>query len=110
MSKYSGISGNLMVYEENAGVWLDQIEVCTTLFVRTRNTLYTIEKREDGFYISGHEKYCPKPTLATIHGSTLGGSMIKAGFVGVNMYLEFTLEGQRYPITTSRIFSIAELS
>ncbi len=96
--------------EEDGGVWLNEVEVGTTLFVQTKNTLYTIEKREDGFYISGHDRYCPKPVNAHIHGSTFGGSMIKAGFVGVDMYLEFTTEGHPGIITTSRIQSVGELS
>ena len=96
--------------EEDDGVWLHEIEEGTVVYLLTRNTLYTIEKRADGFYISGHEKYCPKPTNAHIHGSTFGGSIIKAGFVGVDRHLEFTTEGHPGMITTSRIQSISELA
>ena len=96
--------------EEDDGVWLHEIEEGTVVYLLTRNTLYTIEKRADGFYISGHEKYCPKPVSAILYGSTFGGSMIKAGFVGVDMYLEFTTEGHPGIITTSRIQSVGELS
>ena len=95
--------------EEDGGVWLSNIDTGTILYVKTKNTLYTIEKRTDGFYISGHPKYCPKPVSAILYGSTFGGSMIKAGFIGVDMYLEFTTEGHPGMITTSRIQSIGEL-
>ena len=96
--------------EEDGGVWLDQIEVGTQLFVQTKNNIYTIEKRSDGFYISGSAEFCPEPVKANISArSTWGGSM-KAGFVGVDMYLEFTTEGHPGIITTSRIQSVGELS
>ncbi len=130
--RYMGLSGNVPIYDDNAalgvktmhpnlapelnaaiakseedgGVWLRDVEVDTTLFVQTRNTLYTIEKRADGFYISGHPKYCPKPTKAVIQGSTFGGSVIKAGFIGIGMYLEYTTESHEFPIGTSRIISV----
>jgi len=104
--------------EEDGGVWLDQLEVGERLYVQTHNTLYEIEKREDGFYISGNVHYCPKPTKAYITGSTFGGSVIKAGFVGVGMYLEFMLkvDGRELGrdghgrIQTSRILSVSELT
>ena len=95
--------------EEDGGVWLDKIDVGTTLYVQTKNTLYTIEKRKDGWYISSTSKLCPEPIKAYIAGSTFGGSVIKSGFIGIGMYLEFTLEGQRFPVTTSCIQSIGEL-
>jgi len=95
--------------EEDGGVWLHDVEVGTTLYVQTKNTLYTIESRTDGFYISGHPLFCPEPKRVAIAGSTFGGSMIKSGFIGVGMYLEFTCEGQHLPVTTSRIQSIGEL-
>ena len=104
--------------EEDGGVWLDQLEVGTRLYVQTKHTLYEIEKRADGFYISGNAHYCPKPTKAFITGSTFGGSVLKAGFVGVGMYLEFMLkvDGRELGrdghgrIQTSRILSVSELT
>ena len=96
--------------EEDDGVWLHEIEEGTVVYLQTRNTLYTIEKRADGFYISGSAEFCPEPVKANISArSTWGGSM-KAGFVGVDMYLEFTTEEHPSVITTSRILSVSELS
>lgn len=86
------------------------LPVGKTLLVQTGNTLYRIEKRgEKDFYISGHARYCPEPTKANIHGSTWGGSMLKMGWVGRGMNLEFSTEAHG-TITTSTIAEITELS
>jgi hypothetical protein len=78
------------------------------LRVRTRNTLYTIYKIGPAkFTISGHGLYCPEPTLCSIHGSTWGGSMLKVGFIGRGMHLEFSTDKYRM-VTTSAIQSIVE--
>jgi hypothetical protein len=86
------------------------LAVGKTLLVQTKNTLYRIEKRgEKDFWISGHPKYCPEPREANIHGSTWGGSMLKMGWVGRGMRLEFNLEPwDGHTITTSEIQEITE--
>lgn len=88
------------------GAWVEKLTVGKTLEVQTKHTKYKIERRPDGLYISGHPKYCPKPTLATIRGSTFGGSSIKMGFVGVGCYLEFAINGQTR--VTSEIVDVKE--
>ncbi len=92
--------------ELSGGIWWKDLPVGSKVIVRTRNTRYEIENREDGSYIQGHEKYCPQPTKASIHGSTFGGSMIKAGWLGVGMYLEFSTDRT---ITTSQIQDVQEI-
>ncbi len=77
------------------------------LRVMTKNTGYVIEKRPDGFYISGHSRYCPVPIKCNIHGSTWGGSMLKMDFVGRDMNLEFSIDGKT--IVTSTIQEIEEI-
>ncbi len=54
--------GNRIVENLN----LNELKVGQSLFVFSKNTKYTIEKRSDGFYISGHPKKCPTPTQADI--------------------------------------------
>jgi hypothetical protein len=49
--------------------------------------------------------FCPEPTLVTIHGSTWGGSMIKADYIGRGMHLEFG-HPANLPITTSMILQV----
>jgi hypothetical protein len=82
---------------------LENLPIGKTLIASTKNTEYRIERREDGFYVSGNPKYCPEPTKVRIDGSTFGGSMLKAGFVGRGMNLEFLLVGSGKPVTTSPI-------
>jgi hypothetical protein len=86
------------------GVFIKNLPIGTTVKVQTNNTLYTIDHNEDGDYIQGSPKYCPERTKASIHGSTFGGSMIKVGWIGVGMYLEFSTP-EHGTIGTSKIQS-----
>lgn len=74
------------------GADIKKLAVGKRLIVKTKNTVYTIEKREDGTYIYGNKKYCPVPMKCHINGSTFGGPMLKLDWVGVGMYLEFVLD------------------
>lgn len=105
------INANIAQSEIEGGVFIDKLPVGAVLHVRTQNTSYTVEKREDGMYISGHAKYCPEPMKTAIVGSTWGGSMLKAGFIGRGMHLEFTdpRYGRRGTVTTSEIKEITEV-
>jgi hypothetical protein len=91
------------------GAYVDKLAVGKTLKVQTKNTLYLIEKREDGLYISGNAKYCPDPVKCTIPGSNFGGSMIKMNFIGRGMYMEFHTDGHPRAITTSEIQEVTEV-
>lgn len=94
------------------GAWLEKLRVGGKLEMITLNHTYIIERREDGFYISGHPKFCPEPTKAEIHGSTWGkSSSIKVKFVGRGMNLEFKLakQGPFEVIRTSPIKEVREI-
>ena len=96
--------------EIEGGVFLNSLPVNTSLRVQTQNRAYTIEKiAENEYMIVGHPKYCPVPVKAYIHGSTFGGSMIKVGFIGRGMHLEFHTEEHWGRIATSRISDIIEV-
>jgi hypothetical protein len=82
---------------------LNNLAIGGKVEVKTKNTAYLIERGEDGLYISGSEKYCPKPTKVYIEGSTYGGRAIINDTVVVGGYLEFTLPDRQGPITTSQI-------
>lgn len=97
------INAAILKSDIDGGVRWTEVEVGRTARIRTKNTIYVLEKREDGTYISGNPKYCLEPTKATISGSTWGGSMIKVGWVGVGMHLEFWTKEHPYVITTSEI-------
>lgn len=101
---------NAIVESELAGgVFLDKLAVGKKLQVQTHNTLYIIERREDGLYISGNAKYCPEPVLCTIPGSNFGGSMLKMNFVGRGMYMEFHTGDHPTTIVTSQVKEVTEI-
>ncbi len=100
------VNRNIIQSEIEGGVYVDQLREGDTLEVETQNRWYTIINRGRGkALISGHPKFCPKPVLVRIEGSTWGGSMLKVRYIGRGMHLEF-----RHPsfqtITTSRIVEI----
>jgi hypothetical protein len=101
---------NAIVESELAGgVFLDKLVIGKKLQVQTRNTLYTIERREDGLYISGNAKYCPEPVKCSIPGSNFGGSMLKMNFVGRGMFMEFHTGEHPTVIVTSEIKEVTEI-
>ena len=105
------VVNNIAQSENDGGVFLKELAVGSRLFVQTKNTLYEIEKcGDDDFCISGNKNYCPDPVKAYIAGSTWGGSMLKVGFVGIGMHLEFSTKLHPGVTTTSTILSVAELS
>lgn len=90
------------------GMKVEDLSVGKTLKLTTENRVYRLERRADGLYLSGHPEHCPEPTPVTIHGSTFGGSMIKAGYIGRGMDLEYHIVGKspREIVTTSEIGDI----
>lgn len=114
------INNNIAESELQGGVWLKDLPTGTSLRVTTRkNTRYLLEHREDGWWISGNKHYCPKPTKCYLRGSTWGGGMLKMGFIGRGMFMEFMLEveGERRVgavdghgrILTSQIVEVEEI-
>ncbi len=102
------INHNIVQSEIEGGVFLDSLPEGTALELQTENRRYWILTRGRGHVlISGHPEFCPRPLRAHIHGSTWGGSMLKVGFIGRGMRLEFVpVNGQHQVITTSRIVDI----
>jgi len=106
----SEINNAIMESELAGGAYLSRLAVGRKLLVQTRNTLYSIERRADGLYISGNAKFCPKPVKCKIPGSNFGGSMLKMDFVGRGLYMEFTTEDHPTVICTSQIQEITEVN
>jgi hypothetical protein len=95
------VNGRIVQSEVEGGVHLGDLPPGAVIEVETENRSYTIEYRGlNQALISGHPIFCPQPTLVTITGSTWGGSMIKSGFIGRGMRLEFRATDFD-PITTS---------
>lgn len=97
------VNNNIVQSEIEGGVHLRDVQPGTVLEIETENRAYTIQYQGLGrALISGHPVFCPEPILVTIHGSTWGGSMIKTGYIGRGMRLEFG-HPTYTPITTSVI-------
>jgi hypothetical protein len=100
------VNANIVRSEIEGGVYLDDLSEGAVLEVETQNHEYTIVVQgRDTELISGHPQYCPDPVAVRIAGSTWGGSMLKARFVGRGMHLEFQHPSYR-TITTSPIVDI----
>ena len=101
-----GVNDNIVRSEIEGGVHLANLPPGTILRVETRNHQYTIVFQGlDRVLISGHPEFCPEPVAATIHGSSWGGSMLKAHFIGRGMHLEFA-PGGRPTIRTSTVLDV----
>jgi hypothetical protein len=97
------VNSNIVQSEIEGGVHLRDVAPGTVLEIETENRAYTLQYQGLGqAFISGHPVFCPEPILVTIHGSTWGGSMIKSGYIGRGMRLEFGHPAYQ-PITTSVI-------
>ena len=95
------VNRRIVQSEIEGGVHLGALPPGAVLEIETENRSYTIEYRGlNQALISGHPIFCPQPTLVTISGSTWGGSMIKTGYIGRGMRLEFC-SPEAEPITTS---------
>lgn len=98
------IAFNIEQSEKDGGIWLRDVR--GTVKVQTLNTLYTltdIDPATATAKIQGHPRYCLVPTACRINGSTWGGSMLKVGFIGRGMHLEFSVNHPDGVITTSQI-------
>jgi hypothetical protein len=100
------VNRNIVQSEIEGGVHLDRLLEGTTLRVETQHRWYTIVHLGRGnALISGHPRFCPRPVLVRIVGSTWGGTMLKSRYIGRGMHLEFC-HPTHQTITTSRIVEI----
>lgn len=105
-----GVNRNIIQSEVEGGVHLRDLQADVELEIETENRHYTVVYRgKDEALICGHPVYCPEPVRVRIAGSNWGGSMLKAGFIGRGMHLEFRHPEYRQPIITSRILDIREV-
>lgn len=95
--------------EIEGGVFVSDLPAGTLLDVETANNSYRIETLGDGqVMISGHPEICPTPVLVNFHGSTWGSAMLKMGFIGREMSMEFR-HPEKGVVRTSRVQEIREL-
>ncbi len=106
----SWVNHNIVRSEVEGGVYLCDLAPGAEIEILTRNRRYRLVKQTaDEALISGHPDYCPCPVLVKLDGSNWGGNMLKQGFIGRGMRLEF-----RHPVfqtvTTSPIDEIRQLA
>jgi len=79
------------------GVTLMALEACDAIQARTRNSVYEIFLLDPntGRALVRGGKYFAEPMEATVSGSTFGGCMLKAGWLGVGLRMEFYANGHR---------------
>jgi hypothetical protein len=101
------INHNIIQSEIEGGVYLPDLAQGEAVEIETQNHVYTLVNcGENAALICGHPKFCPEPVKVSIHGSTWGGSLLKQGFIGRTMHLEFGHPDYTSPIVTSRIVDV----
>jgi hypothetical protein len=95
--RYCDLDGVIEISPLLEGVTLTALETCDTIHVRTRNSDYEIfllDPKSGRALVRGGECFA-KPAEATVSGSTFGGCMLKAGWLGVGLRIEIYANGQR---------------
>ena len=87
------------------GIALRQLEPLTELLVHTRNTCYRIVVSHEADIVIQGGSFFPDPTRAHVEGSSLGGNLLKVGWIGVGLRMEIVADGRR--IVTTAVRSIA---
>ena len=104
------LNRNIVKSEVEGGVYLASLAPGAAVEIRTRNHTYTlVHCGDDTAELSGHPTFCPQPVRVRIYGSTWGGTMLRQGYIGRSMHLEFGHPDYVSPITTSRIMEIREM-
>jgi hypothetical protein len=103
------VNHNIVQSEIEGGVFLNDLEPRTILFIQTQHHCYTaVFMGDNQALLWGHPLFCPRPISVSIVGSTWGGTMVKSRFVGRGMRLEFNHPEYSTPIVTSPIREIQE--
>jgi hypothetical protein len=95
--RYCDLDGVTEISPLLEGVTLMALEACDTIYVRTRNSDYEIfllDPKSGRALVRGGECFA-EPVEATVSGSSFGGCMLKAGWLGVGLRMEIYANGQR---------------
>jgi hypothetical protein len=90
------------------GVALRQLEPLTELMVETRNTRYRIVVSHDADILIQGGAFFPDPTPAHVEGASLGGNLLKVGWIGVGLRMEIVADGRRIVTTAVRSIVVPE--
>jgi hypothetical protein len=94
--RYCDLDGVTEISPLLEGVSLTTLEACDMIHVRTRNSAYEIfllDPNSGRALVRGGE-YFAEPVEAAVSGSTFGGCMLKAGWLGVGLRMEIYVSGQ----------------
>jgi len=104
------VNRNIMQSEIEGGIYLADLAPGIRLEFRTEHHWYSLTNIGQGrVTICGHPEFCPTPVEVCLCGSNWGGSLLKSGYLGRGMRLEFR-HPSRDLITTSRIVEIRQIS
>jgi len=106
--RYCDLDGVAEISPSLEGVTLMALEACDIIHVRTRNSDYEIfllDPKSGRALVRGGE-YFAEPVEATVSGSTFGGCMLKAGWLGVGLRMEIYANGQRTVTSTVQSLSV----
>jgi hypothetical protein len=95
--RYCDLDGVIEISPLLEGLALMTLDACDTIHVRTRNSDYEIfllDPKSGRALVRGGECFT-EPVEATVSGSTFGGCMLKAGWLGVGLRMEIYVNGQR---------------
>ncbi len=89
------------------GIDLRSLPAGTAVVVDTRHSRYRFVMLDGSALNALVEggQYFPQETIARVEGSTLGGSLLKVGWIGLGLFVELSFGGKR--IITSRVRSIS---
>ena len=89
------------------GIDLRSLPAGTAVVVDTRHSRYRFVMLDGSTLNALVEggQYFPQETIARVEGSTLGGSPLKVGWIGLGLFVELSFGGKR--IITSRVRSIS---
>jgi hypothetical protein len=98
------VDGFFDLLDRVPGVHLAELPPLTTLLVWTWNSVYRVMATADSHvYVQGGA-YFPNAMLAYVDGASFGGSLMKMGWIGVGLKVEFRVGTRR--IVTSPVLRI----
>ena len=99
------LAGFVGAAEGEQGISIDEIETGTTVVVRTAHSTYhliILSRTERTVLVSGGA--FPEVTPVVLQGATIGGNLVRTGWIGIGLRLELTDRESR--VVTSRVRSI----
>jgi hypothetical protein len=95
--RYCALDGVTEISPLLEGVTLMALNACDTIHARTRNSDYEIfllDPKSGRALVQGGKSFAA-PVEATVSGSSFGGCMLKLGWLGVGLRIEFYVNGKR---------------